>query len=195
MNREHVPFIHTNLGTRWYHSCPLPTDVHIEFIAHALARLCRFAGHVNAIMYSVAEHSVRVSYLCKEEHQLWALLHDASESVCVDVPRPLKYAEGMSIYKRYEKLSQDAILEHFNLPLEEPVEVKTADDRLLVTEQRDLMLHGASAGNVQKERLEGAVPLPWPIEPWSTEQAERNFLMRFYELSGVREFYKGVTHN
>ena len=60
-SREHLPYITTSLGTRWYHSDPRPEDVHIEFIAHSLARLCRFAGHVNVPMYSVAEHSVRVS--------------------------------------------------------------------------------------------------------------------------------------
>lgn len=189
MNRETLPYIHTSMGTRWYHSAPLPSDVHIEFIAHALARLCRFAGHVNVSMYSVAEHSVRVSYVTRPPHQLWALLHDASESVCVDVPRPLKYAEGMSAYKRYEKLSQGAILTRFGLPLEEPEEVKEADDRLLVTEQRDLMPHDGDAGNMQKERLERAVPLPETIEPWPTEQAERVFLMRFYELTGQNKFY------
>lgn len=182
-SREHLPYIHTSLGTRWYHSAPLPEDVHIEFIAHSLARLCRFAGHINAVMYSVAEHSVRVSYLCSPENQLWALLHDASESVCVDVPRPLKYAKGMHIYKKYERMSQDAIMTHFGLPLEEPLEVKVADDRLLITEQRDLMPHGGDAGNTQEERRVGIVPLPDKIRPWTTEQAEKAFLRRFYELN------------
>jgi uncharacterized protein len=189
MNRDQLPFIHTSLGTKWFHSCPLPEDVHIEFIAHSLARLCRFAGHVNCTMYSVAEHSVRVSYICPPEHQPWALLHDAAESVCVDVPRPLKYAEGMSAYKCYEKLSQGAIMEHFGLPKEGPAKVRLADDRLLVTEQRDLMPMGFSSGNTQEERWANAEPLPEKIEPWSTEQAERTFLMRFYELFGTREFY------
>jgi hypothetical protein len=134
-------------------------------------------------MYSVAEHSVRVSYLCSPENQLWALLHDASESVCVDVPRPLKYAKGMHIYKKYERMSQDAIMTHFGLPLEEPLEVKAADDRLLITEQRDLMPHGGDAGNTQEERRVGIVPLPHKIRPWTTKQAEKEFLGRFYELN------------
>ena len=189
MSREHLPYIHTSLGTRWYHSHPLPEDVHIEFIAHSLARLCRFAGHINATMYSVAEHAVRVSYVCPPEHQLWGLHHDDAESVCVDVPRPLKYAEGMQAYKQYERLSQWAMLKHFGLPIEQPKEVKEADDRLLVTEQRDLMPHGHDAGNTQKERVENAKPLPEKIEPWTTEQAERAFLFRHYELTGQSRYY------
>lgn len=182
-NREHLPYIHTSMGTRWYHSWPRSTDVHIGFIAHALARLCRFAGHVNCTMYSVAEHSVRVSDICPPEYKLWALLHDAAESVCVDVPRPLKYADGMTAYKRYEKLSHGAIMKHFGLSPDQPVEVKRADDILLVTEQRDLMPHGFSSGNTQEERWANAVPLSKKIVPWSTPKAERIFLERFYELN------------
>lgn len=180
-SREHLPYITTSLGTRWYHSAPLPEDVHIEFIAHALARLCRFAGHVNCNMYSVAEHSVRVSYACPPEHQLWGLLHDASESVCVDVPRPLKYADGMGMYKKYEKMTQAAIMEHFGLPKEEPEEVKLADMRLLATEYRDLMPQGDAIINAEA--------YPDKVEPWTTEQAERVFLMRFYELTSRNHFY------
>jgi hypothetical protein len=80
-------------------------------------------------------------------------------------------------------MSQDAIMTHFGLPLEEPLEVKVADDRLLITEQRDLMPHGGDAGNTQEERRVGIVPLPDKIRPWTTEQAEKAFLRRFYELN------------
>jgi hypothetical protein len=47
-----------------------------------------------------------------------------------------------------------------------------------------------SAGNVQKERLHGILPLPETIVPWTPEQTERTFLMRFSELTGTTEFYK-----
>lgn len=180
-SREHLPYITTSLGTRWYHSDPRPEDVHIEFIAHALARLCRFAGHVNVPMYSVAEHSVRVSYACPPEHQLWGLLHDCAESVCVDVPRPLKHIASMDVYRKYEKLSQAAMMKHFGLPLEEPKEVKLADTRLLATEYRDLMPMGDAIINAE--------PYPDKIEPWTTEEAERRFLVRYYELSGKKLMY------
>jgi hypothetical protein len=89
----------------------------------------------------------------------------------------------MHIYKKYERMSQDAIMTHFGLPLEEPLEVKAADDRLLITEQRDLMPHGGGAGNTQEERRVGIVPLPEKIVPWTTERAEKIFLERFYELN------------
>lgn len=180
-DREHLPYITTSLGTRWYHSDPRPEDVHIEFIAHSLARLCRFTGHVLANMYSVAEHSVRVSYVCSPENQLWGLLHDASESLCADVSRPLKHIANMAEYRKHEKISQAAIMKHFGLPLEEPKEVKLIDTRLLATEYRDLMPKGDS--------IVGVEPYPDKIEPWSTKEAERIFLFRFYELTGQNTFY------
>jgi hypothetical protein len=96
----------------------------------------------------------------------------------------------MEAYRAYEKNVQQVISLRYNLFMEEPKEVKAADDRLLVTEQRDLMWGVTSAGNVQKERLHGILPLPETIVPWTPEQTERTFLMRFSELTGTTEFYK-----
>lgn len=186
--RGNTPFIHTASGKEWHHSHPLPADTCIEDVASSMSKLCRFTGHVKTF-YSVAEHSVRVSYLLPEEHQLWGLLHDCGESVCADMARPLKYSKGMWVYRHYEKLSQAAMLKHFGLSPVEPKEVKLADDRLLVTEQRDLMRKW-SAGNVQKHRLLDVVPLPEVIVPWSPEEAQRTFIARFYELTGQRFFYR-----
>jgi hypothetical protein len=89
----------------------------------------------------------------------------------------------MDTYRKYEKASQAAMMKHFGLPLEEPKEVKLVDTRLLVTEYRDLMPHEPGA------LLEGAEPYPEKIEPWTTEEAERRFLMRYYELSGKKLMY------
>src|ERR1019366_6268112 len=80
--------IRTYTGILFDFEEPEASPIRIEDIAHALSLLCRFAGHCKEF-YSVAEHSVRVSYACPEEHALWGLMHDASEAYCVDVPRPL----------------------------------------------------------------------------------------------------------
>jgi hypothetical protein len=66
---------------------PNPDDIRIADIAHALSQQYRFAGHTRTF-YSVAEHSVRVSLLCRPDDALWGLLHDASEAFLTDVPAP-----------------------------------------------------------------------------------------------------------
>lgn len=199
--REDMPYIHTFWHKKYRAGWPLAEDVCIEDIAHALSHLCRFTGHVRTF-YSVAEHSVRVSYLCAEQHQLWGLLHDAAESFIGDMNRPLKYSPGLESFREYENNNSRVIMASFGLGTKEPAEVKAADNRLLVTEQRDLMWGYTSGGSTQKialaepsanSTLARIEPLPEVIEPWSPEEARRVFLMRFYELTGRREFYVGAA--
>lgn len=63
-------------------------------IAHALARINRFAGHW-VLPVSVARHSIHVAnQLCRSgydiETQLQGLFHDAAEAFTTDIPSPLK---------------------------------------------------------------------------------------------------------
>jgi hypothetical protein len=153
---------------------PERTPLSIVDIAHSLSLLCRFAGH-SKFFYSVAEHSYRVSYTCPQEHALWGLMHDAGESVCVDVPRPLKHMEGMEAYRAHEKRVMNAICKQFGMDPVEPPEVKAADSVLLVTEQRDLLLNSIPDFNVK--------PLIGIIYPVTSRQAELLFLRRFKELT------------
>jgi len=151
--------------------------INLVDISHALSLLCRFAGHCK-IFYSVAEHAVRVSYICEPEHAMWGLHHDDSESMCVDVPRPLKHMLGMEAYRAHEKRVQAEIVKALNLePPIEPEEVKWADMRLLVTEQRDL-LHNSHPD------FEAVPPLENTIKPWSSNTAYRRYQLRHAELSG-----------
>lgn len=186
VERDTLPYIHTFYGTKFRHLSPRVEDVFIEDIAHGLSRICRYTGHVNAEMYSVAEHSVRVSYACSPEDAFAGLMHDASETYCNDLARPVKRLPGVEGYRYYEKLIQKVIEEKFNLP-DEPESVQIADRRMMATEKRDLYWRDSSwAVNTGEE----AVPYPDKIEPWSSTEAERRFLMRFYELSGERRFYE-----
>jgi hypothetical protein len=63
----------------------------LEDIVTPLSRICRFAGQTQEF-YSVAEHSVMVSYLAEEMGgDAWqALWHDAAEALVGDVTSPLK---------------------------------------------------------------------------------------------------------
>lgn len=185
VKRETLPYIQTHYGIQWRHTWPVPEDVYIEDIAHALSQLCRFSGHINCF-YSVAEHSVRVSHLCDSKDALEGLLHDGSEAYCVDVPRPLKRAPGMEVYRMYEDLTAEAIRQRFNLR-EEPESVKRVDLRMLATEKRDLFREDSTWAVNKGEYGE---PFPEKIVPWTQEEAKRRFLMRFYELTGEDKFYE-----
>ena len=152
-------------------------------IAHSLSLLCRFAGHTKKF-YSVAEHAVRVSYACEPEDAMWGLHHDASECYCVDIPRPLKHLAGMEEYRAHEKRVQRAIISELNsmprlydLKEIEPAEVKWADMRMLVTEQRDLLYNS-------HPDFKSVPPLINTIKPWSSRKANYLYQLRHAELSG-----------
>ena len=153
---------------------PETSPISLVDTSHSLSLLCRFAGHCKKF-YSVAEHAVRVSYACAPESALWGLHHDDSESMCVDVPRPLKHLPGMETYRAHEKRAQAAFVVALGLvPPDEPADVKRADMRLLVTEQRD-MLHNAMSDFEIK-------PLRNKIRPWPSWLASRLYQLRHAEL-------------
>jgi hypothetical protein len=163
--------------------CPLDPrakDVCLEDIAHHLALVCRFGGAVRE-PYSVAEHSVRVSYVAAAAgYALAGLLHDASEAYLVDVPRPVKRAPAMHAYREAEHAVQSTINRRFGLPplADRLSEVMDADEILLATEARDLMAQPPMPWNLR------APPLPDVIVPWTWREAEARFLARFAELTG-----------
>lgn len=148
----------------------------IDAIAHALAHLCRFTGHVRRF-YSVAQHSVLVSHVVPQNLALAGLLHDASEAFLGDVAAPLKRL--LPEYQKIEARVAGAIAGYFGVTMPEHAEVKRADLVLLATEKRDLMPRD-SAG--QWPIIRGVAMLPQTITPWTPEQARDAFLDRFYQI-------------
>jgi len=174
-------WLQTFSGIRFWPLDPRPEEICIEDIAHALAMQCRFAGHSKQF-YSIAEHSVHVSYLCDPGDELWGLLHDASEAYLCDLPRPIKHLPVMGEYQAAEKRLQQAIAERYGLSSEMPGSVKLADNIMLSVEARELM-----------------APLDPDWDRWliptsdlgivlggtrSPAEAEAYFLARFRELNG-----------
>lgn len=137
-------FIQTYTGGKFYILDPKKEDVRIEDIAHALSNLCRFTGH-SGRFYCVGEHSLLCAKVARKLkwtplQQLILLLHDASETYCADLNRPLK--QNLTEYKKIEDKIMETIWNAFNIP--QPTKddyelVKLIDNTILKYEFRDVM--------------------------------------------------------
>lgn len=162
---------------------PQNTPIDIVEIGHALSRICRFGGHLKpGVYWSVASHSVLVSFLVPHELAVPALLHDASESYLgSDIPRPLK--QLLPEYKRIEHRWTRRIQDAFGVPVRpgDAAAIKHADDEAYAIEKRDLMAPARDAIGADDRDEIKASPL---YEARSTEHgpAKAAFLGRAYAL-------------
>lgn len=151
----------------------------IDEIAHALSNLCRFTGQCKRF-YSVAQHSVIVSYLVPPEHALWGLLHDAPEAFLGDVASPLK--QLLPDYKAIEKKVEKAIFAKLGLVGSMPTSVHHADLLALRLEQRDVM----HSRKIWPSTKKFSAP-PFKIKPMKARKAKKCFLARYRELIQAAE--------
>jgi hypothetical protein len=147
-------------------------DVRLPDIAHALSLINRYTGHTTA-PYSVAQHSVMVSHLCRPEDAAWGLLHDASEAYLGDVARPLKAL--LPDYVELEHHVQRTIGKHFGLSWPIPESVKAADSMALLAEKRVLL-------SVDHDWGISAEPVVMPVSPGAWSDAKSSFERRFLEV-------------
>lgn len=172
--KENEPWIQTYSGKRFTPLNPTMNSIVIQDIANALSMQCRFAGHISEF-YSVAQHSVYVSYLCDSKDSLHGLLHDASEAYLVDIPSPLKKSELFSEYRKVEENLQKTIYRRFDLHEEESESVKHADKLMLGIEAKQLL-------SLRDDWIiTDSIP-PFLIKPLSPKDAKVLFLKRFFEL-------------
>lgn len=183
--------IMTYTGQIFYPLDPVPEEVHIRDIAHALALQCRYAGHCK-FPYSVAQHSWLLSTWLAKTHPelaLWGLLHDASETYLGDFMRPLKdLPEFGKLYREAERRILLVIAKKFKLSLAhvtsdderlEPAAVVEADNKMLYTEKRVL-----SANEGIRREYEVAFYDDMPIVEWDWNRAEETFISRYKILTG-----------
>jgi len=176
-------WIQTVSGLKFDALAPEPGMISILDIAHALSKLCRYNGHVREF-YSVAQHSSLGSLVLRDEGfdedvQFQFLLHDASEYVLADVPRPFKKYLGN--YYEIEAGIQAVIMKKFGLPQELVPEVITMDNRMLRTEAEQLF----DFEPLEDWHLACGEPVPIEIYPLTPAEAQHQFLSVFQELTGV----------
>jgi 5'-deoxynucleotidase YfbR-like HD superfamily hydrolase len=174
-NRYTDPWIQTASGKAFSVLNPTENMIDIHDIAHALSNLCRFAGHTRKF-YSVAQHSMLVSYKVPTDLELEGLLHDATEAYVTDLPRPIKHSGLVEGFREIEDNIWKVIASKYDLALNHSKEVKEADARALLTEQRDLM------GKQVKPWADTAIPFDHFILPVPPETAREQFIARFNKL-------------
>lgn len=176
------PWIMTYSGHPFVYANPDPDCIIIEDIAHALSNICRYTGHARTF-YSVAEHSVRVSYMVENKYgrqfAFEGLMHDAAEAYVSDMNKPLKTLLG-DVYKRVERIAGDAIAKKFGFSAEKTEPVAYCDGALYLAERRDLF--GALKPGFTFTHHQDKVAPAEVIRPWSSRTAEVLFLERFHEV-------------
>lgn len=170
------PWIQTYMGIHFDLLDPQPEMIDIGDIAHALARIFRFTGHGNE--YSVAQHSILVSYRVPLELAFQGLMHDAHEAYMGDISAPLKRV--LPDVQEYEKFLAGVVRVHFGLPEELDPEVQETDLKMLLIEKRYNFADDLDwgLGELPSHLREDCV-----VENcFSPSVAEREFLARFWQL-------------
>ncbi len=171
-------WMQTFTGKQFYPMDPRVEDIDHRDIAHSLAYLCRYNGHVTRF-FSVAEHCVFISQVVSPENALWGLLHDATEAYVGDMVRPLK--RSMPEYVAAENVIMALVAEKFGLENKMPPEVKEADTRILVNEKAGFLAESGHLWHI--DELE---PLDITLEGWAPAEAEERYLDRLAELLAAR---------
>ena len=150
----------------------------ISIFIQALSRLCRYTGHVTQF-YSVAQHSVLVSYLTPPEEAYHGLMHDIAESVLGDVAKPLK--ELLPDYQRVEKRVEAVFAEVFMFPAEKTPAVELADHAAYRMESN--LLQQYDEWRSGPWLLAPEHDLRFKIPPLDSNGAANQFMRRFRELA------------
>lgn len=171
---ERGDWMQTATGRQFFPMDPRPEEIHIEDIAAALAKLCRFGGH-STRFYSVAEHCVLMSRVASPGVAFEALMHDASEAYLCDVIRPIK--PFLSNYHDIELRLEAAIAKRFDLVYPMPAEVKRLDNAILADERDQAMAIPPADWRLPEP------PIGLTLQFWSPDRAEHEFMAAFTRLS------------
>jgi hypothetical protein len=183
--RRQPPWKQTFTGKMFNILNPKVESVNILDIAHGLSLICRYTGQCREF-YSVAEHSILVADLCKNESpelQMRALLHDAAEAYLGDFPGPAK--KFFPKLKAIEALIEDTILKAFDLPLHKFLDnnaIEIADVKVMLAEKVQIMTKPDIKWVVPKLEVPAVV-----LQCLSPVGAKWEFLAAYRKLEEKRE--------
>ena len=137
-------YINVGNGTRWYLGDQSRNTISIEEVAHSLASMPRFNGHIRLVdgyVYNVAQHSIKVAWLTGS---LNGLMHDSSETITGDPSTPQKayLRQFTDAFDVFEASVAKRFAELFSTSYPLPPGVKTADCIMLLIEARYLFPDG-----------------------------------------------------
>lgn len=189
----------TASGHKFWPIDPHVDDVRFVDVARGLAAACRYQGQIGIgtgyQFYSVAEHSVLVSYAVEQAARdrghgpdvalraaMSALLHDASEAYIADVARPLKYTREMKPYRTFERAVQATCFRAFDATPDAIASklIAEMDNRVLVDEIRAFMNSDATEDEMIAK---WGRPLECEIKGLAPKLAEYLFTHRYSELA------------
>ncbi|MDF2974905.1 MAG: proteinPredicted hydrolase of superfamily [Microvirga sp.] len=111
-----------------------------------------------------------MSFVVPPTLALHALMHEAGESTCGDMPGPLKAL--CPDFKKIEKRCEAALFQKFKVVVRDDEQIKHFDRVMLATERRDLIpWRGELWGDIDE-----LAPLQEEISPWPPETAAERFL-------------------
>lgn len=167
-------------GAMMDYAAPELSDATIDDIATALSKVCRFAGHIEAEFYSVAQHAVNCSRIVPPEHAFSALMHDTAEAFTNDLPTPLKFKAPF--FKDLEIEIESAMADRFGFQYPLSSEVKLADLQMLRIEKEEIKRDFSSWAITDDVEVESVRPLV-DLSLMYPNQARDLFLARYAELA------------
>lgn len=174
-------YIETYTGRRFFLDTP---DFDIKDIAHALSNICRYSGHC-ARRYSVAEHSILVSYIMEDQslgEPFEGLMHDAHEAYIGDIASPWK--QYLPDYVALEHRLESRMRSWAGLSDKISDGCKLADYTALILEARVLIPSGAKDWkmNPAVTAMADKVQDDYHIMCFDYESARREFMGRYQRL-------------
>lgn len=167
-------------GVRFNPFDPNIDDIHIQDIAEALSKICRFNGHVRSF-YSVAQHSILLASQVSDEAKLFGLMHDAQEAYFADIVSPIKAAiPEIQIIEQTLATAIEAKFFNGHVPDHVREEVRAADLRMLATEKEQLL----NPAREPWEVLRGVEAYDIKINPWLPFIAGDTFRRAFRRYGG-----------